>query len=74
MKTEQKIEIYRELFGSLPDAPEGKELIGIECRPPKNGDYYFDDGWEKSDDCYDSYTFPVAIFQDTPAQPTTLAD
>ena len=65
MKTEQKLEIYRELFGSLPEAPSGKELVGIECRPPKNGDYYFDDGWDYSGDSYTSFRFPVAIFKDT---------
>ena len=74
MKTEQKIEIYRELFGSFPDVPEGKELIGIECKPPKQGDYYYDDGWEISDDSYDSYAFPVAIFQDTHREDGTPTD
>ena len=66
MTTEQKLEIYRELFGSLPEAPAGEEFIGVEYAPPKFGDYYYyDDGWQISDDSYDSYTFPVAIFKDT---------
>jgi len=38
MKTEQKLEIYRELFGSLPDAPVGKELVGFERKLIEAGD------------------------------------
>ena len=40
MKTEQKLEVYRELFGSLPEAPAGKELVGIEYRSPKTNEVH----------------------------------
>jgi len=68
MKTEQKLEIYRELFGSLPDVPEGKELIGIEYRPPKEWEiYHFSNIWLENvaGDYGEEDKRMVAIFQDT---------
>ena len=69
MKTEQKLEIYRELFGSLPEAPAGKELVGIECRPAGHGEVYLDLDYNpiawKDAKGSPHYSCPVAIFQDT---------
>jgi len=68
MKTEQKIEIYRELFGSLPEAPEGKELVGVEFRPPLKGETYFHNTHPSWGLCFISSAEtdePVAIFKDT---------
>lgn len=67
MKTEQKLEIYRELFGSLPDVPEGKELVGVEFRPPLKGETYFHNTHPSWGLCFISSAEtdePVAIFQD----------
>ena len=68
MKTEQKLEVYRELFGSLPDVPEGQELANIEYRAPKQWDiYHFSNGWLENlaGDYEDNAKRMVAIFQDT---------
>ena len=68
MKTEQKLEVYRELIGSLPDVPEGKELVGFEYRPPKHLEiYHFSTTWlENIAGDYDSNDRRmVAIFKDT---------
>jgi len=70
MKTEQKLEVYRELFGSLPIAPDGKELIGLEYKIPKTGDYFFDydpldsNEWLMCTE-HECRVYLVAIFQDT---------
>ncbi len=68
MNTEQKLEIYRELFGSLPEAPEGKKLVGVECRATKFGEIFLDldrnpIAWKNAEES--PYLYPVAIFQDT---------
>jgi len=67
MKTEQKLEVYRELFGSLPEVPAGKELVSVDYRLAQLGEYAYDgiNGWELSEHSYESFKLPVAIFKDT---------
>jgi len=71
MKTEQKLEIYRELFGSLPDAPVGKELVGFERKLIEAGDLILTNKdhtiWHKVVSVHGRLdrSSIVAIFQDT---------
>ena len=71
MKTEQKLEIYRELFGSLPDVPEGKELVGFERKLIEAGDLILTNKdhtiWHKVASVHGRLdrSSIVAIFQDT---------
>ena len=65
-----------ELFRSAPEGQDGKKLLGVERRYPKEGESYFSDTYNKWCKAFSNFkceTYPVAIFE-TIAQPTTLAD
>ena len=54
-----------ELFGSAPEDQDGKKLVGIEGKTPKDGDLYFkNETWYKSG-VNKSMKYPVAIFKAT---------
>jgi hypothetical protein len=40
MKTADKLEVIEEMLGSLPEAPEGKELVGVKFKKPKLGEKF----------------------------------
>jgi len=80
MKTVDKLEVIEEMLGSLPEAPEGKKLVGILWLRVTHGDTYLDPTnsqwteWTPINMSADKV--PVAIFQYKPkkVKRTTLAD
>jgi len=70
MNKEQK-EMLESAFGSLP-TKEGYELVGVDNRKPKVGEWYFHHAWAL---CYvnDRLKRPVAIFKklEPAPKPTT---
>ena len=64
-----QLEMAKEFFGSLPKAPKGKKLIGIEYRQPEAEDIFLMamGEWQLAWHKYGTEK-PVAIFEDIPAE------
>jgi hypothetical protein len=62
-----------EMYGSVPDEQDGKNLVGVEFKNPKAGDMLFHENiWVKAH--HDQvHSHPVAIY-DAAKWPTTLED
>ena len=66
-----------ELFGSTPEDQDGKKLVGMERRYPKEGESYFSDTyqkWCKAHSNFEYKTYPVAIFETTHREDGTPMD
>jgi len=77
MKTVDKLEVIEEMLGSLPEAPEGKKLVGVKFKKPKLGEKFLcnENKWVTAVSNWQTFG-QVAIFQDKPkkVKRTTLQD
>ena len=66
MKTADKLEVIEEMLGSLPEAPEGKKLVGVKFKKPKLGEKFLcnENKWVTAVSNWQTFV-QVAIFEDT---------